>query len=247
MPQQPSRSQRRQAQRGGAAPPPRRDPMIPIYAGVAILVVVILVVFGIMRWQESRALAQAYATPEPAPSADKTPTPIQLADGEKLGTPMIKTNGMMADTASGGHGQDVDGVPCANQEYVTLHVHTHLAIFYHGKQVQVPQYIGMAPGLGGGCLYWIHTHSPDGIIHVEAPQLAPTGGSDFNLGILFDIWGQPLTPSDVAGLKGRVTAYVNGERYSGDLRMISLRSHQQVVLDVGTPTPDPNYAFPPND
>jgi hypothetical protein len=225
--------------------------MTAIYIGVAALIVAIMLVFGVMRWQQTQQLAQAYATPTPAPSSSDAPAKskaIQLVDGETLGKPMIKTylNGL-ADSPAGGRGQNVDGIPCAGQEYVTLHVHTHLSIFYNGKQVIVPKYIGAAPAIGGGCLYWIHTHNPDGIIHVEAPQLAPPGGSDYNLGILFDIWGQPLTRDNVAGLKGPVTAYVNGVKYDGDLRAIELRAHQQVVLDIGSPTPDPNYAFPPDD
>jgi hypothetical protein len=64
--------------------------------------------------------------------------------------------------------------------------------------------------------------------------------------MLFDIWGQPLQPDDVAGLKGSVTAYVNGQKYDGDLTAIPLRAHQQIVLEIGTPlVPPPNYAFPP--
>ncbi len=66
--------------------------------------------------------------------------------------------------------------------------------------------------------------------------------------MFFDIWGQPLSRDDVAGLKGPVIAYVNGAEYDGPLRLIPLRSHQQVVLEIGTPTvPPPNYVFPPND
>jgi hypothetical protein len=249
MPQHPSRTQRRQAHRQGTTPTKRRDPMMPVYAGVAIVIVGIAALFGIMRWQQNNALAQAYATPTPVAmaSAAHTPKPIQLVDGETLGKPRIKTYGLLADTPLGGRGQNVDGIPCANQEFVTLHVHSHLSIFYHGQQVEVPKFIGMAPAPGGGCLYWIHTHNNDGIIHVEAPQLAPTGGSDYNLGIFFDIWGQPLKRTDIAGLKGTVTAYVNGARYDGSLRMIPLRAHQQIVLDIGDPAPDPNYAFPPDD
>jgi hypothetical protein len=133
-------------------------------------------------------------------------------------------------------------------EYGTLHVHTHLAIFYKGTQVQVPRLIGAAPLPPQGCLYWIHTHAPDGIIHVESPVLAPEGSAGFDLGMFFDIWGQPLTRDDVAGLEGPVIAYVNGTLYDGDLRQIPLKSHQQVVLEIGTPAvPVPNYAFPPAD
>jgi hypothetical protein len=102
---------------------------------------------------------------------------------------------------------------------------------------------------GGGCLYWIHTHDASGIIHIEAPAVTPpTGGDHYTLGMFFDIWGEPLTRDNVAGLKGPVTAFVNGAKYDGELKDIPLLSHQQVVLEVGTPVvPPPNYVMPPND
>ncbi len=249
MSQPSSRSQRRQQHRsGGPAAPQKRDPMMTIYIALAVVVVLIVAGFGIMRWQQNNALNAAYATPSPEPSASGGPTPIPLEDGTAIGKAMIAVSKAGADTKSGGQGQPVDGITCAGQEYVTLHVHSHLSIFYRGQQVQVPRLIGAAAVPPQGCLYWIHTHDATGIIHVEAPQLAPPGGSEYNLGILFDIWGQPLTRDDIAGLKGPVTAYVNGQRYDGDLRMIPLRAHQQIALEVGTPVvPPPNYSFPPNE
>jgi hypothetical protein len=135
----------------------------------------------------------------------------------------------------------------------TLHIHPHLALFYKGKQYQIPQYIGFVQNngmAGGGCLYWIHTHDASGIIHIEATAIQAPQSSDgrYKLGMLFDIWGEPLSRDNVAGFKGPVTAYVNGTLYNGDLRDISLLSHQEITLEVGTPVvPPPNYAFPPMD
>jgi hypothetical protein len=222
--------------------------MMSVYIALAAVVVLIIAGFGIMRWQQNNALNAAYATPSPEPSASGGPTPIPLVDGTTIGKAMIPVAKVGADTKSGGQGQPVDGISCAGMEYATLHVHSHLALFYHGTQVQIPRLIGGAPVPPQGCLYWIHTHDATGIIHIEAPQLSPPGGSDYTTGILFDIWGQPLTRSNVAGLKGPVTAYVNGQKYDGDLRMIPLKAHQLITLEVGTPlvTP-PNYTFPPNE
>src|SRR6185437_2852232 len=101
---------------------------------------------------------------------------------------------------------------------------------------------------GNGCLYWIHAHDGSGIIHVEAPELGPPGGGPYTLGMFFDVWGQALTGSGVAGFKGPVTDYVNGAKYNGDLRVTPLRSHQEITLEVGTPlVPPPLYSWPPND
>lgn len=241
---QPSRPERRRQVRGGAAPPPPRDPMRPVYIGVGAAILALIAVFLIFNWWQSRTVKAAYATPTPGPNASAKST--QLSDGENIGAKFFK--GKFPDTAQGGRGATVDGVGCGAQEYATLHVHSHLSLFYNGKQMQVPQYIGFAPNLAGGCLYWIHTHDGSGIIHLEAPDLSPPQGGPFTLGMLFDIWGQPLSQDKVAGFSGQVTAYVNGEKYQGDLHAIPLRAHQQIVLEVGTPdVPPPNYAFPPGD
>lgn len=218
--------------------------MRAVYVGVGVALAVLIAVFLIYNWSQKRAVQQAYATPTPGPNASAKP--VQLTDGKSIGTKYFK--GKFPDTPQGGHGQPIDGIACGEQEYATLHVHSHLAIFHNGKQIQVPQYIGFAPSIGGGCLYWIHTHDGSGIIHLEAPDIAPKQGGPFTLGMVFDIWGQPLQADDVAGMVGTVTAFVNGAKYDGDLRAIPLGAHQQIVLEIGTPVvPPPNYAFPPND
>ena len=243
-----SRSERRRQTRGGSTPPQRRDPMTVVYFSAAALVVIVIAIFATMNWFNQRRLTAAYATPTPASSSVPTPKPIQLADGETVGKPTFTPakNGMV-DTLQGGQGQPIDNITCGGMEYGTLHIHTHLAIFYNGTQIAVPRLVGGSAAPPPGCLYWIHTHSMDGIIHVESPVLQPEGSAGFNLGMFFDIWGQPLSRDNVAGLKGPVIAYVNGTRYDGDLRMIPLLSHQQIVLEVGKPVPPPNYSFPPND
>lgn len=249
-----SRAERRRTTRGGNAPPPKRDPMTPIYLGLAIIIVLIFAGFGITNWVQNssraRQLAFDYATPTPAPTA--TPKPKPLVDlqpiGAAIGFPKanIQKN-VFEDTAKGGQGQAVDGIPC-QAEMVQVHVHGHLALFVDGKQVQIPAFIGMAPTPQGGCLYWLHTHGPDGIIHVEAGSPDNPGGGHYTLGNFFDIWGQPLSGNQVGPFKGPVTAYVNGVQYIGDPKAIPLQSHKQIVLEVGKPVvPPPIYSFPVND
>jgi hypothetical protein len=244
---QPTRADRRRQARGSgpSAPKPHRDPMVPIYIGVGVLFLLIVAGFGIFRWQQNQQIAAAGATPSPGPSP--IGKPVQLADGGSLGAPHFK----IGNTPAGGHGQAVDGITCLSQEGANLHIHTHLALLNDGKLIQIPRFIGFAsnPTLpGGGCLYWIHTHDASGIIHVESPEiLPPAGGSHYTLGMLFDIWGEPLGNDGVAGFKGPVTAYVNGAKYDGDLKDIPLMSHQQVVLEIGKVVPPPAYVFPPND
>ena len=250
-----SRADRRRSTRGGAAPPPKRDPMMPIYIGFAVILVVIFAVFGITRVVGQRSSDQARAfdvnTPTPAPGA--TSKPIQLRDLQPIGKPIgfAVSNirkGILPDTATGGHGQDVDGIPCQSMEVGVVHIHSHLALFYHGEPVQIPAYVGMTANASGGCLYWLHTHGPDGIIHVEAGNVSNPNGGPFTLGNFFDIWGQPLNAGQVGPFKGPVTAYLNGGTYSGDPAAIPLRAHQVITLEVGTPVvPPPNYKLPPAD
>jgi len=117
-----------------------------------------------------------------------------------------------------------------------MHIHQHLALYAYGKPIEVPALIGI-PGMGA-CYYWIHTHTPDGFIHVESPIYR-----DFDLGEFFDIWGEPLTPTNLAGVhvrKGQIHAYVDGRRYSGDPRTIPLVLHADIVLEAGPP-----YFIPP--
>jgi hypothetical protein len=217
--------------------------MLAVYIGFgAIVVIVVAAIGGINLYQQhsqQAAQTQANATPTPGPNA--TVSPIPLLSNVGVGAPAfpnpIKVNPH--------DGVPVDGITCTATEQVTMHIHSHLALFYHGKQLQIPAYIGMAPVPPQGCIYWLHTHDATGIIHIEAPQFEAPGGGPFTLGMFFDIWGQPLTLDDVAGKRGPVTAYVNGAQWHGDPRAIPLAAHQQITLEVGTPIiPPPNYAFP---
>ena len=133
-------------------------------------------------------------------------------------------------------GQPVDGVRCDQLEGNVLHIHQHLAIFDHGKQVGVPEDVGRP--LMSNCFYWLHTHTPDGIIHVESPTMR-----SYTLGQFFAVWGQPLSRSNVAGAKPRpgehVTVWVDGHVYAGDPQKIELTPHLDVTIDVGPPADKP--------
>ena len=247
-----SRAERRRHERGGSGPPPRRDPMTSIYIGLAVVIVLVFAGFGIMTWiQNSARNAQlSFVTSTPTPGPNASAKPIQLHDRGVVGKRIFPTpnpaRGFIGDAPAGGRSQPVDGIPCETAEAAVLHVHSHLAIFDRGVQVQVPAFLGMASlSPTQGCLYWIHTHDYSGIIHIEAGSVAAPNGRNYTLGNLFDIWGQPLSRTQVGLFTGPVTAFVNGAPYNGDLAAIPLRSHQQIVLEVGTPVvPPPNYVFP---
>jgi hypothetical protein len=147
----------------------------------------------------------------------------------------------LAGTTAGATGSPVDGIRCQTNEQLLFHIHAHLAIFINGAQRQVPAGVGI-PGsqqrqspqgpvaAGGSCLYWLHTHAPDGIIHVESPI-----HRIYTLGDFFDEWGQPLGPSQLGPERGHVVAIYNGKVFKGDPRKIPLNSHAQIQLEVGKP------------
>jgi len=125
----------------------------------------------------------------------------------------------------------ISGIECHRSEQLNYHIHSHLDVFVNGVQQQVPSNIGILSS--PSCLYWLHTHSADGIIHVEAPE-----AREFMLGQFLDIWQQTLTNS--TALFGSisnmpVTAYVDGERFEGDYRTIPLQSLKEIALIYGTP------------
>jgi hypothetical protein len=133
-------------------------------------------------------------------------------------------------------GQPVQGIHCDQMEGSVLHIHQHLAIYDHGKPVGIPEDVGRP--LIGQCFYWLHTHTPDGIIHVESPSFR-----SFTLGNFFGVWGQPLTATDVAGAKPRkgehIVTWVDGNRYTGNPRDIELTQHLDVTIEVGPPYTKP--------
>lgn len=132
-------------------------------------------------------------------------------------------------------GAPVDGIRCDETEGATFHIHQHLALFAAGKPVTIPEDIGR-PALTP-CLYWIHTHTTDGIIHVESPKVRT-----FTLGEVFDVWGQPLSAT-AAGparfARGGLRVFLNGRRYTGDPRKIELAQHTDIVLEAGPPYAPP--------
>jgi hypothetical protein len=129
-------------------------------------------------------------------------------------------------------GQPINGISCDAQEGQRIHIHQHLAIFDRGKPVAIPAYIGIPEA--ARCIYWLHTHTPDGIIHIEAPK-----DRTFTLGDFFSVWGQPLDRTHAASAvvkKGeRMRVWVNGTQYTGNPANIPLTAHADIVIEVGPP------------
>ena len=124
----------------------------------------------------------------------------------------------------------VSGIPCSTLEETGYHAHAILQIYVEGESVEVPGGIGFR----SNCIFWLHTHTPDGVIHIEAPS-----AEAFTLGQFFDIWGEELSEDNILGYElgeGReARIIVNGEVYEGDPRDVPLVDRGVVIIDIGPP------------
>jgi hypothetical protein len=136
----------------------------------------------------------------------------------------------------------VDGIKCPQNEQLAYHIHAHLQVYVDGQPRQIPGGIGIIQPVAQPtrlgplyaatqCYYWLHTHTADGIIHIESPT-----STIYTLEEFFDEWRQPLSSNQVASAHGPVTALVNGRRWTKSPRQIRLAPHAVIQLEVGKPT-----------
>src|SRR5947209_1229923 len=175
-------------------------------------------------------------------SATSTTSTAQAAS-QKLGPEAIplEAGAPLAPAATTAPGTTVDGVQCAPVEQLAYHIHAHLQVYVNGQPRSLPGAIGLigpvaqqtayGPFYGAQqCYYWLHTHTSDGIIHIESPTKRI-----YTLGNFFDEWRQPLSRTQVASAKGKVTAFLNGKPWKQDPRAIPLLAHASIQLDIGSP------------
>lgn len=157
-----------------------------------------------------------------------------------LGTPLAAAN-------TGLTGQPIDGIACNTSEQLAYHHHVHLVMFVNGQPRPLPLAVGMVPpaqiehssagDFAAGsqvCLYWLHVHAQDGVVHIESPAVRT-----YILQQVFDIWHQPLSSTRLGPYTGTVTATVDGTPWTGDPAQIPLNQHSQIVLNLGTPVVAP--------
>jgi hypothetical protein len=130
-------------------------------------------------------------------------------------------------------------------EGTTMHEHANVQVFVRGEQEIVPQTIGIpVPGEPGAAS--LHTHTSDGLVHIESAQVR-----DFTLGEFFDVWGVRLSGSclgaDCEEGGDELIVFRNGERVSGSIRDVLLDDQTVVVVTFGTPdqipSPLPTFDF----
>jgi hypothetical protein len=137
------------------------------------------------------------------------------------------------------------------KEYLTYHVHAHLDVFVDGQPVEIPGGVGIeitdpavesfGSGYGGipeegceqPCISPLHTHDPDGVIHIEAPSEAR-----FTLGQFFVELGVRLDASCVDEFctpDVPVAVFVDGQRQEGDPADVVFGDRQEIAIVIGTP------------
>jgi hypothetical protein len=210
------------------APSRRRPapPLLPLVLGGVLLFV--LGAGAALFWSTTQLRPQQAAQPRATPTA--------------------------AGAQSAGPLPDTNSISCDALESTVEHIHIHVAIFVNGQEQQIPFGVGIGQPwqvsdsdegpfvTDGACFYWLHTHTGDGIVHVESPVRRR-----FTLGDFFAIWQLPLSETQVGPATGQVITYVNGQRSNTPPQNVTLLPHERIQLDVGVDVPPYPFDFPDGD
>lgn len=206
----------------------------------ATLALTMLVLAGCGASQPSRGTGTHRHAGRHSPPGTGGPTQPGGGTRGPEGIP-IEEGPSLAPASTTAPGTPVDGIMCSPGEQVLYHIHAHLQVYVYGHPRQLPGGIGVIQPVpeetregplyaATRCYYWLHTHTADGVIHVESP-----GRRIYTLGDFFDEWRQPLNSDAVAGARGPVTAFVNGHPWTKSPRDIPLLPHGEIQLEVGEP------------
>ena len=137
------------------------------------------------------------------------------------------------------------GYPILTQEGHALDRHVAVRVFVEGREVVVPESIGIngIEVAGGimetGFVTEMHTHDDSGLVHVHAVAERP-----FTLGEFFDVWGVALTSERVGGYCAdadrSVRLFLDGGEQTIDPRSQELANQSTIVIAYGTVDQLPN-------
>ena len=216
-------------------PPPKKGSSMLVVGGM--LLVAGMLVGG--------AIVFLFVSSQPRPQAAAKPV---LPPATATARPPVAAGGVQAPMPR------VNGISCDALEYTVFHIHVHLAIFVDGREQLVPYGIGIGEPwqltnssqgpfvADGSCFYWLHTHTENGVVHIESPVRR-----SFTLGDVFAIWQELLSPTQVGRAQGTVIMYVDGERSTTSPAELTLASHQLIQLNVGRDVPPQPFEFAPGD
>lgn len=162
--------------------------------------------------------------------------------GTSSGPVIVHGTGTQTQPAAG---QTIDGMKCDPNEQAAQHIHAYLLIYVNGQQYAVPGGTGIPAG--ANCLYPLHVHDgEDNIIHVESPDATAI----YTLGAFFDVWGQPLSATQMAGFKADAQHQLVFEVFDANGKLtkwtnnpidLQIKSHETIVILYNSPnvTPQP--------
>ena len=114
--------------------------------------------------------------------------------------------------------------PTGDESY---HAHVMLSVFRNGARVPVPDSIGFDTR---GAHTSLHTHTPDGVVHIEADDPYP-----YELSQIFTSWGVAFGDDrlggDVAAGSDKLWIYVNGK--PAPLGPVVLKDQDNIVVAFG--------------
>jgi hypothetical protein len=245
-------SQRKAAERRAAELRAKRVRTTVRYGGALVVILVVVLIIVLLSSSSpstptAKSAADVKTVPIPS-SLQMVAVPPTTQGYEGIPIPIGPKLATLANAATG---QTVDGVQCQTNEQLVSHVHTHLTVFVNGKARVIPYGIGIpgAEAVGtahgafvetGSCFYWLHSHQEDGVVHVESPSTSLS----FTLGQFFQIWGQPLSSTQVGPETGKLTVFFTAPNkkvgiYKGNPADLPLGNHYQIQIDVGTPVVKP--------
>jgi hypothetical protein len=188
--------------------------------------------------------------PPPAPAPAPPPAPPPAAPTPPISATVQDLSAGDPIGASRWGDPRTDGSPIAGYNCVvnppdTIAYYSHVTILVNNEPQRIPARVGASPSGQTHCFYPIHTDDASGRIHIES---ATTG--TFTLGQLFQIWGQPLTNTNVAGVSGLpVEVFVTDgttvtQIPDTDWAAIELTDHREITIGLGTPVAEiPNYTW----
>ena len=138
------------------------------------------------------------------------------------------------------------GLSGGSEPPISAHYHSYLQMYVNGQQYDAPANTGIpAETTGDQCIYPLHVHPGENdIIHIETQS----ANTQYTLGAFFDIWGQPLSTTQVGSYKADATHKLvyeyfdeNGKLHpwTGNPLNLPLKSHYTVVILYNSPTVTP--------
>jgi hypothetical protein len=202
----------------------------------------------VSKTKQRRAASRRYARVQPKNSwlTDLPLLPIAVGGILLVAAVALLIVGALGGSKTSSSGQVIDGIQCESNEQLAVHYHAHLSILIDGNETILPAGVGIDNA--DQCLYWMHTHQSDGVVHIEAPKSAAS--RKFTLGNFFDLWKKPLDSTHVGDTPlssgQKLVIFVDGKPYSGNPRNVVLGAHTLVVLEVTPPevNPPPSFTFP---